>query len=65
MNTETKHRIKTEYTHAKADARKALRRAQAEARQAVYDKKSAVEKMVACVNRRGQSKKEVKRLKSL
>ena len=65
MNTDTKHQIKTEYTHAKADARKALRRSQAEARRLVYDQKSPVEKLVACVNRRGESKREVARLKSL
>lgn len=54
--------IKTEgYSHAKADARKALRGAQAIFRQTKYDSLSVASK-IAVVRSRGGSKRELARL---
>jgi len=49
------------YTHSKADARKARKRAEAEARQTKYDKLSRVDKIALATNR-GGSQRELDRL---
>jgi len=55
---------KTSYTHRKADAKKDLKREQAEERQANYDALSRAEK-IALVTNRGGSAKELTRVKAL
>jgi hypothetical protein len=55
---------KANYTHRKADAKKALKREQAEERQAKYEALSRAEK-IALVTNRGGSAKELARVKAL
>jgi hypothetical protein len=55
---------KASYTHRKADAKKALKREQAEERQAKYESLSRAEK-IALVTNRGGSAKELARVKVL
>jgi hypothetical protein len=52
------------YSHRKADARQALKREQAEERQAKYDGLSQADK-IALVTNRGGSAKELARVKAL
>ena len=51
------------YTHRKADARKALKREQAEDRQIKYDSLSRAERIALISNRPGESKRELERVK--
>ena len=51
------------YTHKKADARKALKREQAEDRQIKYDSLSRAERIALISNRPGESKRELARVK--
>jgi hypothetical protein len=55
---------KASYTHRKADAKKDLKREQAEERQAKYESLSRAEK-IALVTNRGGSAKELTRVKVL
>jgi hypothetical protein len=50
------------YSHAKADARAAAKRQQAEARQAKYDALSTAEKITLALSRPGSSSRELRRL---
>ena len=56
------HKGREQYTHAKADARKDLRREEAEDRQAAYDALSITAKIARAKSRRGESKRELLRL---
>lgn len=62
--TEIKRKGREHYSHDKADARIAKRREEAEARQTEHDSLTTKEKITKATSRRGNSTKEIQRLKA-